>query len=350
MVILGVTIQDAKSEENSCLFNPRRAGGCLNTPFRFFADSWKSRFWHSCLYIFSAHFVKSSDPVHSRSGHQVTSSDLTSEKLWMFVIATPNDRLPWNFQLLISVPVSMKRISRNFDTRDLRSGQFCNLSIISQWEKNERRLFCTKTIQNTLKHRVKGIIDTLSRNIVTGDPSSCRQGHFTSYKFHSSFSAIPFDRDQLEQWKHHRSVQDDHTDRLICIMTFFDQFMTLTLGQIFKMTLKSNYILFDASWQEKHDAGNINIVALLSQKLLQKNDFRKNCYFFSFCSLEAKPLILDQIWGHVSERALKELSNALLRSTVALLIPELCASLLKNVEIGQIWPLVTSGDLTFDLT
>ena len=38
----------------------------------------------------------------------------------------------------------------------------------------------------------------------------------------------------------------------------------------------------------------------------------------------------------ISERALKGLSNALLRSTVALLVPELYASLSKNVEIGQI--------------
>ena len=34
---------------------------------------------HTCLYIFSAH-VKISDPGHSRSGHQVMSSDFTSEK------------------------------------------------------------------------------------------------------------------------------------------------------------------------------------------------------------------------------------------------------------------------------
>ena len=74
----------------------------------------------------------------------------------------------------------MKRIFRNFDIGDLRSGQFCDLSIISQWEKNVR-LFCTKTIQNTLKHRVTGRIDFLSRNIVTGDPSSSRQGHFRSW-------------------------------------------------------------------------------------------------------------------------------------------------------------------------
>ena len=47
-------------------------------------------------------------------------------------------------------------------------------------------------------------------------------------------------------------------------------------------------------------------------------------------------MILDEIRGQVSERTGKELSNALLRSTVAVLVPELCVSLSKNVEIGQI--------------
>ena len=32
----------------------------------------------------------------------------------------------------------------------------------------------------TLKHRVRGRIDTRSRNIATSDPSPCRQGQFRS--------------------------------------------------------------------------------------------------------------------------------------------------------------------------
>ena len=51
----------------------------------------------------------------------------------------------------------MKHRSQIFDIgdlSDLRSGQFCDLLIVSQWEKNEKRLFWTKTIQNTLKHQV----------------------------------------------------------------------------------------------------------------------------------------------------------------------------------------------------
>ena len=37
-----------------------------------------SGFWHTLSYIFSAYVVKILDPGHARSGHQVTSSDLTS--------------------------------------------------------------------------------------------------------------------------------------------------------------------------------------------------------------------------------------------------------------------------------
>ena len=47
-------------------------------------------------------------------------------------------------------------------------------------------------------------------------------------------------------------------------------------------------------------------------------------------------MILGQIRGLITERALTELSNALLRGAVALLVTELCASLSKNVKIDKI--------------
>ena len=63
-----------------------RAGGSgIWTPPQVFRNCLKNggaylrRFWHTSSYIFSAH-VKISDPIHSRSGHQVT-SHLTSEKM-----------------------------------------------------------------------------------------------------------------------------------------------------------------------------------------------------------------------------------------------------------------------------
>ena len=210
-------------------------------PLRFFPDCQKTaaqrrRFGHTLSYIFSAYVVEIVDPGHARSGHHVTSSDLTSQKVWMLVKATPTEWLPWNFQRLISVPVSMKDISRNFYIGDLRSGQFCDLSIVSQWEKNERRLLDENHSKHYETSCYRCRIDTLSRNIVTGDPLSCRQGHIWSWKVTSSFSAITFDRDRLERWKHHRCVQADNMDRLICNMTFSNQVITLTWGQIFQMT------------------------------------------------------------------------------------------------------------------
>ena len=83
---------------------------------------------------------------------------------------------------------------------------------------------------------------------------------------------IAFDRDQLERWKHIRCVQVDDTDRLICNMTFSVQVVTLTWGHL----SRSNYISFGASRQEKYDARcKINVVFLLSQKLLQKKRLKR---------------------------------------------------------------------------
>ena len=45
---------------------------------------------------------------------------------------------------------------------------------------------------------------------------------------------------------------------------------------------RSKYISFDAPRQDKHDAGKINVVSLLSKKLLQKNVFRKKRLFLEF--------------------------------------------------------------------
>ena len=67
----------------------------------------------------------------------------------------------------------------------------------------------------------------------------------------------------------------------------------------------------------------------------RKRHFLFLSYFFSFCSplLEARSLILGQIWGHLSERALKELSNVLFRGAVALWFTSyvaICRKMLKT--------------------
>ena len=65
--------------------------------------------------------------------------------------------------------------------------------------------------------------------------------------------------------------------------------------------------------------------------------------------MDAKPLISGQIWGKLNAGASKGLSNVLNFGAVALLVPELFADLSNNVKNGKIWPLTTSGNLTFDI-
>ena len=61
-------------------------------------------------------------------------------------------------------------------------------------------------------------------------------------------------------------------------MAIPDHVMTLTKS-------KSSYSSFDVPEEEKYDAGNINVVFLLSQKFLQKNIFRKKTAIFRVFAL-----------------------------------------------------------------
>ena len=109
------------------------------------------------------------------------------------------------------------------------------------------------------------------------------------------FSAITLDRDKIERCKRHRCVQAGDKDGLICNMTFRSGHDLDLWSNFQHKLLRSHNGSFDVSRQEEHDAVKMNVVPLLSQKLLTKNVFRKNGYFQSFCSLEAEPLILGQI-------------------------------------------------------
>ena len=73
--------------------------------------------------------------------------------------------------------------------------------------------------------------------------------------------------------------------------------------------------------------------------------FAKTAIFrFYFLSLESKPLILGQNWGHASKGALKEPSIALFRGAVALLFPSyvpICRKMLKTAKF-DLWSLLVT--------
>ena len=134
----------------------------------------------------------------------------------------------------------------------------------------------------THKHRITARLDTLSQNIATSDPSSCRQGHFRSLQVTKSFSAITFDKDLLEQWKHHRCVQDEHTGWLICNMTFFNQVMTLTCGQIFNLTLQGQFLVYSTRLKKRNRMLAKSMSCLYWVKSYCRNPFLQKQLFLEF--------------------------------------------------------------------
>ena len=101
----------------------------------------------SLFRIFSACIVKTSAQYYSTSGHQARSSDLMFKNIHTCVPATLREGSISNSQRLIRVIIHTKFASRIFNIRDLRSGQFCNLTVISQWEKFQPPLFASLFVQ-----------------------------------------------------------------------------------------------------------------------------------------------------------------------------------------------------------
>ena len=124
--------------------------------------------------------------------------------------------------------------------------------------------------------------------------------------------------------------------------------MTLTWGQIFKIIFQGQIIVHSTRLNKRKTMLVKWIWSCLYWvgSYYRKSRFTKTAIFY-FCSREVKPLTLGQIWGRVSDRALKELSNAFFCDAVALLIPELCADLWKKCWRRQN---LTLDNLTFDLT
>ena len=158
------------------------------------------------------------------------------------------------------------------------------------------------------------------------------------------FSGITFDRDQLEQWKHHRCVQADNMDQLICNMTLLGQVMTLPWGYIFNITFQGQ-IIYHSTMLDKRSTMLAKEMVYLYwvNSYYRKNHFyRKKRLFFSFCSLEAKPLILDQIWGNIEKKSKRGIEGALAQhcsyssSRVMRQFVEKCWNR-PNLTFGDLW-------------
>ena len=113
----------------------------------------------------------------------------------------------------------------------------------------------------------------------------------------------------------------------------------------------SDYSSLDASQQEKRDAVKMNVVPSLRQKLLQK----KNVYFFTkmgvfvFLLSGGQAVDLRSNLRTCKRKALKELSNAFFRGTVAGAsnrFPEGAENYLLRMctrSLHQVWAMTCQG-------
>ena len=128
--------------------NLRPAGGCLNTPLRFFADSKKTAarsaagFSPTLSPIFLATLMKVSILGHARLGHQVRSSDHTLQKLYNRAPATVFEGMLWNFRNMIRSSVPTKCISRISISVTLGQVIFVTSPILSQCSKIKLPVLC----------------------------------------------------------------------------------------------------------------------------------------------------------------------------------------------------------------
>ena len=148
-------------------------------------------FWHTLLYINFSPFQKISAQGRLRSRHQVRSSDSTSKNIYDNAVTTVFKVSISNFQKLIRTSIPIKVYSRNFDFGDLRSGRFCDVAIIRQWE-NVQMLFLPKLRVGTCYSSQDVLILGHSQWPVCGyDPVTSMLGHSRSYEvkfvFASSF-------------------------------------------------------------------------------------------------------------------------------------------------------------------
>ena len=116
----------------------RGAKNALPSSFSRIAEKrWRAAppFFQYLLTIELDTLCKNFSPGHQRSGHQVRSKSKTGFWIWGCAVATLDIRLVSNLQRFIRSQIPTTCVSRIFYICHQRSGQFRDLTIISQWAK-----------------------------------------------------------------------------------------------------------------------------------------------------------------------------------------------------------------------
>ena len=168
---------------------------------------------------------------------------------------------------MIKALVPTKRISRNFDFGDLRSGQFWDLTIIRQWGNVHMPFFSESTSGNVLFISRYSYIGPLSMTRMQFRPNGPTFRSFKVIWGHIRFLPLTFDRIEIEQWGWSQCVSLAQTHRLICNMTYLFRHVTSRHLDLRSNSdiglLRSLCIYFDVSRRVEHNAAKIMSLAFL---------------------------------------------------------------------------------------
>ena len=132
---------------------------------------------------------------------------------------------------------------------------------------------------------------------------------------------ITLNRIKLAGNKQHHRVRLVKALHMMCNMTLT---LTLTWGQIFKLTFRGQKIYHSNRLNERNNIFRLHFsVLLMVKKLLAKNFSLLPRVIDIWWPLEPKPLTWGQIWGHTTERAFQEESNPFFRFVLPIIVPEI---------------------------
>ena len=172
-------------------------------------------------------------------------------------------------------------ISLIFDIRDLRSGQFRDLPMLSMGKISTTSF----SHQNISIHWewcwLRSSVMTQA-TVFIGDPPKVIWGHLRPP---TVFLRITFDPKAIETWEWSHCVSLIKTHRYICNMTYLGHHVTLTWGQIFTLTFQGHAIHVSMRLDEENTMVQNHCSIISNTDVITEKLFRSKMQFLTFRDL-----------------------------------------------------------------
>ena len=206
----------------------------------------------------------------SRSSRQITWNDPLSSHFFAY-LSLFQSRSWW--PIILKLGGWCKAIGAynlyisDFSIRDLRSGQFCDLPIIRQWEKNQIPHLPIRPSYFIMNWVILGYRWWSRCKFWSMTLIEVIWGHVTSSEVTNRLWLLPRDWKELQAWAWCHCARIVTTNRLICNMSYLGQHLTsgdLDLSSYIDLTLlRSSCVWFDAPWREEHAGTRIKPLSFL---------------------------------------------------------------------------------------